>query len=436
MTANQDARNVNFEAGELLSSNKAQALARSSWRAVMTALTTLFRGKGTKFEAEVARFIGPSFRPFAGSGSNLGLRPGLALYHDSDEADPWLGVAKPFYLPSDTSLPIPVNNDPSGDDRIDAVLIRPVQNDQNPSESWVVDPQTKNKAKKKIPEHVERDFELTVVEGSPAQNPSPPDPPAGNWSWLAEVLRPNGVDDVTDSHITDRRGFETTDSNIVDGLQLSNALVNQTLHMAADAYLTWRDSGRNLEMSLFLANAEHQMVLQELNTTTFTWEDGDLQLGRLRATDEVQTDTIQGDAADKIDVQDSGGTSGAAEIKSRTTLVGWGHWSWDAGNGSWNAVETVNMSYGSNPGAGTFDFPIDSQPGPADAMVVAEILEGSSGLASDEFHQCEAWGDDDGSGNLQAQLHTHRVDMSVPEFTRNRDPSDGANVKLRVYKKW
>lgn len=185
---------------------------RAGRAAVQAALLGLFATRMISDAGAItsAVFLGSGLYPVgSGAANTMIMRPGLALFYDSSEADTWLGQVKPIWSQSATNVTVNTNSDGSGHDRIDVLAVRAVQALGDYQDASFKTPGTAAGAgiyTKSSPHEQAWTLEHQVFEGTPAASPAVPSLPAGQgWVAVAQIARPNGQADVNPGDVTDVR---------------------------------------------------------------------------------------------------------------------------------------------------------------------------------------------------------------------------------------
>lgn len=466
-------------------------LAKGAWGAVSSILWSIFRDQNNDFQSG---FIGDACKPVApGGSSSINLQPGLAPVWDKGEGDDFLSQLKPIYLREAQTVGFTENTDPSGDDRIDSVFIRPVEVEREDQLQYYKDPDTETWGQKKAPRRVAWEFETKVEEGQPASNPSAPSSPPGNWLRVADVTRPANQSNVLSGDVNDQRTpADPLFSNLGlrDTLTLAADLVfkdpssSDELRLTPDlgaATLKLLDDAANL--GLFKVNTLLTEFIELYNTDTLEILGDNQTYGDLayqhRDTSPVGVDplfdpgdglkgtkTLRQDGAGPINVQNSGGTSGGGgftmkEIAAKNNeLEGWDENAnikgkavtrfqnhpciivrveWD-GSG-WNlnhVIGPLGISGFDNQSTGKYEIDFDenlsdSQPLNAHADFVSplttDVPSGYSYVAANGY-----WADD-GSGNVRVGFKVAGHNDSNTDFEAT-DPATGAIIQITAFYKY
>lgn len=436
---------------EMLTEEKVTHLVKQSWLVVQAVLWSLFRDSSGSF---ATTFIGEACKPVAPGGTaTVELQPGLGLAEES--RGKWDGDVRPLFLEQAQPVEFTENNHNSGDDRIDAVFIRPEEVDQNEQTVWLRDPSQNKSYKDKRAQETEYGWETQVEEGSPAPSPSPPGPPPGQgWIRVADVVRPNGQNNVTAGDVTDQR---TTTA-----LQLNNATLRDTLKLiTTSSEIRWTSQSQGWDLALqggtgqddhlliwdYVAGTAGNLVVSLLAADTIQAYTGDvvqlvdagqnlvdaiLQVSRLKSPWSSGVDQ------DHVYVQaESSNADGDGEIHARNTPVAWATFIFDSsGNAEYTMSNGVGISSASKVGPGHFEATLDetlSFPGAAYPIVTGIVHDRN---ASRDWLTSNAQIEDDGFGNsqLDVQIKEWGVDFANSTVTHSvEDPVSNTEIFVGVY---
>jgi hypothetical protein len=302
---------------ELFDATDVVRLAKSSVRnmAALGLATRMIDGDGDRI-SDAPVFVGSAFSPSAtGSDALVSLKPGMAFYYDTSEGDTWLGEVKLAFADDVQTIALPVNNDASGDDRIDVISLKTIEVEEDDQLRWFKDPITLLTSQKESPQRVRLDFELVVTTGTAAPSPVAPSTPAGNYK-VSEVTRVNGQANVNPSDVADSRAPDRIRASWTEGLLGLVARAGATYFGDPDGdhYRLERDSD---------TAPTHLRIRNQLGAPT------DLEVGELWATRYVQTDNFRarnnsGDLGVGVVEFYDDDASETAVILSSNTPIAWG----------------------------------------------------------------------------------------------------------------